>query len=67
MAAKSIEQIVRDVLEAVVKDASLFGLFASGIDPQTFSSGDLVGPANVLSDAIGVVLVDAYGIVERDD
>jgi len=48
---RSIEQIVRDVMEAIEADDGLFVRFARGADPQSFSSGDLVGPANVLAQA----------------
>ena len=45
----TVEQMVREVLEAVKEDAGLFEMFAGGQDPQTFSSGDVVGPANRLN------------------
>lgn len=44
----SIEQMVREVLEAVKEDEGLFEAFTSGTDPQTFTAGDLMGPANRL-------------------
>lgn len=46
------EQIIREILEAVKNDAGLFEAFASGTDPQTFSAGDLVAPANRLSELL---------------
>jgi hypothetical protein len=44
----SVEQIIRDVLEAVKEDKSLFRMFTLGADPQTFTAADLIIPANRL-------------------
>lgn len=48
----TIEQMVREVLEAVKRDESLFEAYCRGVDPQTFSSGDLIVPANRLNECL---------------
>jgi hypothetical protein len=45
----TVEQMIREVLEAVKQDKSLYEAYCKGTDPQTFSSGDLIGPANQLN------------------
>jgi hypothetical protein len=45
----TVEQMVREVLEVVAADGHLSESLAAGADPQTFTAGDLVGPANRLA------------------
>ncbi len=47
MAEKSVEQMIRDILSAL--DDGLVIALESGDDPQGFTAGDLVAPANVLN------------------
>lgn len=49
---KSIEQMCRDLLEAVANDRELVRDLWLRRDPQTMSAGDLVFPANKLRDLI---------------
>lgn len=52
-AAMSVEQMVREVLEVVMKDEDLRCSLANGFDPQKFTASDLVGPANRLNEILG--------------
>jgi len=47
---ESVEQVIRDILTAALKDGivSLRVFVWTDPDPQARSSGELVGPANVL-------------------
>jgi len=46
----TLEQVVREILEISIKDGLV--LTVDGRDPESFSSGELVGPANLLGDLL---------------
>jgi hypothetical protein len=45
----TVEQMVREVLAAAWADAHLSESLAAGAAPQSFTAGELVGPANRLA------------------
>jgi hypothetical protein len=45
----TVEQMVREVLDVVAADAHLSESLAAGAAPQSFTAGELVGPANRLA------------------
>jgi hypothetical protein len=49
----SIEQMVREILEAAMQDRALRESLCRGVDPQTMTAGDLVSPANRLNEILG--------------
>lgn len=51
-AMKSIEQMTRDILEAVAKDRGLVEMLWKKVDPQALSAGDVVFPANKLHELL---------------
>lgn len=48
----SVEQWVREILEAVKRDDSLFDAFSTGADPQTFTAADVIVPTNRLAELL---------------
>jgi hypothetical protein len=49
----NIEQMVREILVAVQQDRGLLDALARGEDPREFTTGDIIGPANRLSELMG--------------
>lgn len=50
--APSCEEMVRQIMKAIRTDRELFDDFCSGRDPADFSAGDLITPANCLSELL---------------
>lgn len=58
----SVEQIVREILVAIQKDRDLLRMLARGEDPQRFTSGDVIFPANRLNE---LLRKDSHGLSAR--
>jgi len=71
----SIEEMVRQIIAAVMADPALYESVRHGTNPQTFTGSDLVRPANVLAqffkdrnyNDIKAVLKEAFGIKTGTD
>lgn len=58
MSEKSVEQVVRDILQSAFDEGLIHLLDADsdGVPPSEMSSGDLVGPANILEQYVNARL-----------